>query len=88
MIIAVVLLIAAAFAVGQFFLDVIVSTAVFASKALKAVLSLLFKLLFYGLGFWLLFALFRAFVKVAAIGFAIGFFPCIFLYGLFRLRKN
>ena len=82
------ILIALVFAVGQFALDVLVFTSVFDSKALKAVLSLMGKLLLYGLGFWLLFSLFRAYVTGAAIGFGIGFFPCIFLYGLYRLRKH
>lgn len=76
------------FAVLQFFLDVLVFSSVFAAKALKALFPLLGKILLYGVGFWLLFKMFRAFVKIAAIGFGIGFFPCIIIYALKKLRSQ
>ena len=79
---------AAVLAVFQFFLDTVLFRAVLAGKAPKAIGLLLAKLALYGGGFALLFALFRVFVKAAAIGFGVGFFPAVLIYGLLTLQKK
>ncbi len=79
---------AAAVAVFQFFLDTVLFRSVFESKPLKAVGMLLLKLAVYAGGFALLFGLFRALVTAAAVGFGLGLFPSIFLYGFLTLRKK
>ena len=76
------------FALGQFYLDTVMFAAVFTAKAIKALLPLMLKMLCYGIAFWLLFKLFKAFIVAAAIGFGIGFFPSILIYGFYKLRKN
>ena len=81
-------IIAAVLAVFQFVLDIALFRSIFASKAVKAIGLLLLKLALYGGAFALLFALFRAFVTAAAVGFGVGFFPAVLLYGLLVLRKN
>ena len=73
---------------AQFFLDTVLFGAVFAFKASKGILTLLCKIALYGIAFLLLFKLFRALVKAAAIGFAIGFFPCLFIYCINKIRKS
>ncbi len=72
----------------QFILDTVLFSAVFAFKATKGILAVLIKLLIYGLGFYLLFKLFKAFVVVVSIGFAIGFFRCLFAYAVKNLAKK
>ena len=79
---------AAVMAVFQFFLDTVLFRTVFAGKALKAIGLLLVKLALYAGGFALLFLVFRAFVTGAAIGFGIGFFPAVLIYGLLVLREK
>lgn len=86
----VILAIIAAIAVGliQFFLDTVLFGAVFAFKAVKGILTLVAKIALYVIAFLVLFKLFRALVKAAAIGFAIGFFPCLFIYCINKIRKS
>lgn len=72
----------------QFFLDTVLFASVFAFKATKGVLALLIKIVVYGAAFFVLFKLFRALVKAAAIGFAIGFFPCVFIYCVKKIRNG
>ncbi len=79
---------AAAVAVFQFFLDTVLFRSVFESKALKAVGILLIKLGVYAGAFALLFLCFRDYVTGAAVGFGLGLFPSIFLYGFLTLRKK
>ena len=79
---------AAVLAVFQFFLDTVLFRAVFAGKALKAIGLLLVKLALYGGGFALLFLCFRAYVTGAAIGFGVGFFPAILVYGLIFVKRG
>ena len=79
---------AAVLAVFQFFLDTVLFSLIFAGKALKAIGLLLLKLALYAACFALLFALFRVFVKAAAIGFGVGFFPAVLIYGLLTLQKK
>lgn len=85
-----ILAIIAAIVVGliQFFLDTVLFGAVFAFKAVKGILALLCKIAIYVIAFIVLFKLFRALVKAAAIGFAIGFFPCVFIYCINKMRKS
>lgn len=73
---------------AQFFLDTVLFTAIFAFKASKGILAFLLKAALYGIGFWILFRLFRALVKGAVIGFAIGFFPCLFIYCINKIKKS
>ena len=80
--------VAAVLAVFQFFLDTVLFRAVFAGKALKAIGTLLIKLALYAGCFALLFLAFRAFVTGAAIGFGVGFFPAILIYGLLFAKRN
>lgn len=80
--------IAILFAIGQFMLDVVIFAGVFAARTVKALLSLLLKLVLYGAAFWLLFKVFKAFVTAAAIGFGIGFFPCLIIYALKKIGKS
>ena len=79
---------AAAVAVFQFYLDTVLFRSVFESKALKAVGMLLIKLGVYAGAFALLFLCFRDYVTGAAVGFGLGLFPSIFLYGFLTLRKK
>ena len=79
---------AAVLAVFQFVTDTVLFRLIFAGKAVKAIGLLLLKLALYAGAFALLFALFRAFVTAAAIGFGAGFFPAVLLYGLLALRKK
>ncbi len=79
---------AAVLAVLQFFLDAVMFRAVFSGKALRAVALLLLKLALYAGGFALLFLCFRDYVTGAAVGFGLGLFPSIFLYGFLTLRKK
>ena len=79
---------AAVLAVFQFFLDTVLFRAVFAGKAFRAIGLLLVKLALYAGGFSLLFLLFRAFVAGAAIGFGVGFFPAVLIYGLAFVKRN
>ena len=78
---------AAAVGLVQFFLDTVLFGSVFANKAAKGIFSLLGKLLIYTVAFILLFKLFRTLVKAAAVGFAIGFFPCLFIYCIYKIKK-
>lgn len=77
---------AALLGVGQFFMDTVLFSAIFKKEPLKALPVLMLKMLLYGGGFALLFVWFREYVAGAAIGFGIGFFPGIFIYGLNLLR--
>ena len=79
---------AAVLAVLQFFLDAVMFRAVFSGKALRAVALLLLKLALYAGAFALLFLCFRDYVTGAAVGFGLGLFPSIFLYGFLTLRKK
>ena len=79
---------AAVLAVLQFFLDTVMFRAVFSGKALRAVALLLLKLALYAGAFALLFLCFRDYVTGAAVGFGLGLFPSIFLYGFLTLRKK
>lgn len=79
---------AAVLAVFQFLLDTVLFRGIFDGKALKAIGMLLLKLALYGGGFSLLFLCFRDYVTGAAIGFGLGLFPSIFLYGFLTLRKK
>lgn len=72
----------------QFFLDTVLFGAIFAFKATKGILAVLLKGALYVIAFWVLFKLFRALVKAAAIGFAIGFFPCLFIYCINKIKKS
>lgn len=76
------------FAVGQFYLDTRLFSAVFTEKPIKAFLPLIIKMALYGIAFLLLYKLFKAFIVAAAIGFGIGFFPSVLIYGFLKLRKN
>ena len=79
---------AAVLAVFQFVLDTALFRALFAGKAPKAIGLLLVKLALYAGGFALLFLRFRAYVTGAAIGFGVGFFPAVLVYGLVFARKK
>lgn len=79
---------AAAVAVFQFFLDTVLFRSVFESKAVKAIGLLMGKLALYAGAFALLFLCFRDYVTGAAVGFGLGLFPSIFLYGFLALRKK
>ena len=79
---------AAVLAVFQFFLDTVLFRAIFDSKAPKAIGLLLAKLALYAGGFALLFLCFRQYVTGAAIGFGVGFFPAILVYGLVFARRR
>ena len=79
---------AAAVAVFQFFLDTVLFRSVFESKGLKAVGMLLIKLGVYAGAFALLFLCFRDYVTGAAVGFGIGLFPSVFIYGFLMLREK
>ncbi len=78
---------AAAVGIVQVILDIVVFAAVLSKKASKGVASVLIKFVLYGAAFYLLFKLFRALVKAAVIGFAIGFFPCLFIYCAYKIKK-
>ncbi len=79
---------AAVLAVFQFFLDTVLFRSVFESKAFKAIGMLLLKLALYGGAFALLFLYFRDYVAGAAVGYGLGLFPSVFIYGLLTLRKK
>ena len=79
---------AAVLAVFQFFLDTKLFRSVFESKPLTAIGMLLAKLALYAGAFSLLFLCFRDYVTGAAVGFGLGLFPSIFLYGFLTLRKK
>ena len=81
-----VIILAAGIGVLQVMLDTLLFSSVFAFKAAKGIISVLIKLAIYGLGFWLLFGIFKAFLKASAIGFAIGFFPCLFIYCIKKIK--
>ena len=79
---------AAVLAVFQFLLDTVLFRLIFESKAVKAIGLLLLKLALYAGGFALLFGCFRQYVAGAAIGFGVGFFPAVLIYGLAVLRRK
>ena len=79
---------AAAVAVFQFRLDTVLFRLIFDGKAAKAIGLLLAKLALYAGGFALLFLCFRQYVTGAAIGFGVGFFPAILVYGLVFARRR
>ena len=79
---------AAVLAVFQFLLDMALFRLIFASKAAKAIGLLLAKLALYAGGFALLFLCFRQYVTGAAIGFGIGFFPAVLMYGSMRIKSD
>lgn len=79
---------AAVLAVFQFLLDTVLFRAIFDGKTLKAIGMLLLKLALYGGGFALLFLYFRDYVAGAAVGYGLGLFPSVFIYGLLTLRKK
>lgn len=79
---------AAVLAVFQFFLDTVLFRLIFESRAVKAIGYLLLKLALYGGAFALLFLCFREYVTGAAIGFGVGFFPTVLIYGLVILRRK
>ena len=78
---------AAVLAVFQFVLDTALFRALFAGKAPKAIGLLLVKLALYAGAFALLFLRFRAYVTGAAVGFGVGFFPAVLVYGLVFARR-
>lgn len=79
---------AAVLAVLQFFLDAVMFRSVFSGKPLRAVALLLLKLALYAGGFALLFLCFRQYVTGAAVGFGVGFFPAVLIYGLVYAKRN
>ena len=79
---------AAVLAVFQFLLDTVLFRLIFESKAVKAIGLLLAKLALYAGGFALLFLCFRQYVTGAAIGFGVGFFPAVLVYGSLRVKSD
>ena len=79
---------AAAVAVFQFFLDTVMFRSVFEGKAVRAIGLLMGKLALYAGAFALLFLCFRDYVTGAAVGFGIGLFPSVLIYGFLTVRKK
>ncbi|MBQ6065496.1 MAG: hypothetical protein IJK89_01620 [Clostridia bacterium] len=79
---------AAAVAIIQFWLDTALFRLIFESKAVKAIGLLLLKLALYAGAFALLFGCFREYAPGAAIGFGVGFFPAVLIYGLVFAKRG
>lgn len=79
---------AAAVAIIQFWLDMTLFRLIFESKAVKAIGLLLLKLALYAGAFALLFGCFREYAPGAAIGFGVGFFPAVLIYGLVYAKRK
>ena len=79
---------AAILAVFQFWMDAVLFRLIFENRALKAIGLLTGKLALYAGAFALLFLYFRDYVAGAAVGYGLGLFPSIFLYGFLTLQKK
>ena len=79
---------AALLGAAQVLLDTVLFGAVFKPKPLRAVLALLVKLALYAVGLYVLIRIYRHYVWAGAIGFGIGFFPLLVLYGVITLTKG
>lgn len=79
---------AALLGVTEVLLDIVLFGAVFRQKPLKAVLALLVKLALYTAGLYVLIRIYRHYVWAGAIGFGIGFFVLLTLYGVITLTKG
>lgn len=82
------ILVVAAVGIGQFWLDTILFKAIFSGKTVTGLLTLVGKLAIYAVGFFVLFKLFKEFVTAAAIGFAVGFFPALIIYGILKIKRS
>ena len=73
--------------VGEVLLDTVLFRAAFAPEPVKMLLALFGKIAVYGGFFYLLWTALRAGIVGAGIGFALGFFPGLMLWYLFKGRK-
>lgn len=81
-------LLAAAVGALQVGADTVLYGAFFARRYAKGVCAVLLKLALYGVFLWLLFRLLQAYVVMAAVGYAAGFFPLLLAYCFVKLKKN